>query len=130
MTYKEFLVEIIEQGIEAVNIDYINDELKRKGAIAGFEACRNKAPEDLLHILHTAQADTQNAFRSNDPEYWLHRCFEAEVEWVCNVVSAILVNQRKEPLVSYFPTALGCLQAARILGYSDGKHALPPIELE
>lgn len=31
--------------------------------------------------------------------YWFKRCYELEIGWVCNVVSALLVHQGRDPIV-------------------------------
>ena len=46
-------------------------------------------------------------------DYWRVRCREAEIEWVCNVVSAMLVNEKKSPIIP--PTARGTITAGKIL---------------
>ena len=40
-----------------------------------------------------------------DWPYWYARCFALEVEWVCNVVSAMLMNEGRPTIVT--PTARG-----------------------
>ena len=57
-----------------------------------------------------------NAFHVKD-NYWWFRCFQLEVEWVCNVVSAMLMNEgHHTPLLSWLPTANGAMKAASIVG--------------
>lgn len=88
--------------------------MKREGAVAGFEACRNKTVFELRQQLHLA-ANLADIARATDRErYWYHRCFHAEIEWVCNVVSACLQNQGLDIIV--IPTARGFLKAAEIIG--------------
>lgn len=117
MTYLDFLTKIIDDGIAAARADYKDDAEKREGAIAGFEACRDKTPPELLQALEAARAATAAAYRTQDLTYWATRCFEAEVEWVCNCVSAMLFNERKPIIVP--PTARGVLKAAEVLGILD-----------
>lgn len=47
-------------------------------------------------------------------EYWEARGFALEVEWVCNVVSAILMNEGKPTIIP--PTARGTIRASEIVG--------------
>ena len=103
VSYELFLGRIIDDGIEAARHDYRDApgmslrRPKREGSVAGFEACRGKQPHELAQLLAAAQTQTAQARRvtaeSRDmeaSEYWYHRCYEAEVEWVCNCVSALL----------------------------------------
>ena len=111
--YEAFLERIINSGIEAAKRDYANSPLKLKGAIAGFEACRGLQPEELLSLLNAGRLCTKAAYRTGAKDYWRTRCFEVEVEWVCNCVSAELVNSGKEPIVTV--TARGMIMAANAL---------------
>lgn len=117
MTYEEFLQHLIEDGIRAVNVDYANDEARRAGALAGFEACRRKSPENLGVLLDEArQAEHRMRFMvqgATDADIWRSITFAAEVDWVCNVVSAMLMNQGLKTIVT--PTARGVMKAAEIL---------------
>ena len=119
MTYDALLDRIIADGVAACERDYAADTEKREGAVAGFEVCRGKAPAELARILKNAR-DRTFAARLSDKRagYWRIRCFESEVEWVCNVVSAALQNQGLPTIV--VPTARGYSAAAGILGV-EGK---------
>jgi len=118
MDYKAFLGRIINEGIEAAKKDYKEDGQKEhlEGSIAGFEACRDLEPSDLMDMLQTANEYMNDAFKEQRENYWYFRCYQAEVEWVLNVISAMLVNQGSSTLVSYLPTARGMKKAAIILG--------------
>jgi hypothetical protein len=117
MDYNDFLTQVIEDGITAAKADYTKPEDKDKleGSIEGFEACRGKDPTALLKLLQEAQKRTQEAYREQSADYWRIRGFEAEIEWVCNVVSAAFIDTslRIVPV-----TVHGREQAARIL--ADG----------
>jgi hypothetical protein len=128
MNYDEFLAQVIEQGIQGARSDYGNTQeshrqKKLEGSIEGFEACRGKSPQEILQLLAQAHQRTQEAFARvhadeiSSDEYWRVRCREAEIEWIANVVSAMLVNQGLDPIVT--PTYRGVMQAARIL---EGGH--------
>jgi hypothetical protein len=43
---------VIDDGIEAARHDYAKpgDTLKREGAIAGFDECRNKEPVEICRL--------------------------------------------------------------------------------
>jgi hypothetical protein len=122
MTYGEFLVRIIADGIVAAREDYSrpDQEAKLRGSVEGFEACRGKTPVELLGVLAEARKASHTAFARvnhseiSEQEYWRIRCHEAEVEWVANVVSAMLANQGDPVIVP--PTCRGVLKAAEILG--------------
>jgi len=114
MTYEVFLEQVISKGIDACCQSYKADPLKRSGAVAGFEACRGKTPEQLKLTLAAASEKREAARWDENKRYWFFRCFEAEVEWVCNVVSAMLYNQGLPVIIT--PTYRGVIQAAAIVG--------------
>jgi hypothetical protein len=113
-SYLDFLTRVIDDGIAAATLDYKDDPDKLKGAVAGFEACRSKDPTALAQALADARTKTQDAYRDQAENYWETRCFEAEIEWTCNCVSAMLMNQGLTTIVP--PTARGVMKAAEILG--------------
>jgi len=122
MNYTEFLTRIIDEGIEAAKADYTKESDKQnlEGSIAGFNACRDKSPEELVKVWQKASDDMNNAFNEQKDNYWWFRCFQLEVEWVCNVVSAMLMNQgQTTPLLSWLPTANGAMKAASIIGVNQ-----------
>jgi hypothetical protein len=114
MEYEAFLTKVIDDGIAAATKSYASRPDKLKGAVAGFEACRGKSPEQLKSELETAGKATEMARICRANNYWEVRCFEAEVEWVCNVVSAAMASQNAPTIVS--PTARGVMKAADVLG--------------
>jgi len=118
MDYNQFLRRIIDEGIAAVTADYTeeSDKDRLEGSIAGFNACRDKLPEQLVEIWTKASADVNEAFGDREKKYWWLRCFQLEVEWVINVVSAMLINEGQKPLLAWLPTANGGMKAASILG--------------
>lgn len=117
MTYDEFLIQVIDGGIEGAKVDYSRPEQVNNllGSIAGFEACRGRTPPQLAELLAEHRKKTQAAYWERDTEnYWFISCQEIEIEWVCNVVSAMLVNEGREAIVP--PTCRGALRAADIVG--------------
>lgn len=114
MTLKDFLDRIIDDGIAASSKSYKNDPQKREGSAAGFNACRGKTVFELRQQLDISRKTAEIGLVADRKNYWYLRCFHAEVEWVCNVVSAALRNQGEETIVT--PTARGFLKAAEILG--------------
>ena len=115
MDIKKFIDQVVDEGIVVVKKDYTRSDQKQKrdGSIAGFEACRDKTIEELKDLLEITEIAVCDA-RSNKDNYWWYRCYQAEVEWVCNCLSSILVNEGQEPLVT--PTVRGAIQAAKIVG--------------
>lgn len=124
MNYQDFLTRIIDDGVEAATQDYADSPAKRRGSIAGFEACRGCPPAKLAQLLKDARAardharDETQADRGDLDDYWEARCYEAEVEWVCNCVSVILVNEGRPPIVP--PTARGVMKASGVLSAQEG----------
>jgi hypothetical protein len=122
MDYTEFLTRVVDEGIEAATSDYTKESDKQnlEGSIAGFNACRNKSPEELIEVWNEASKKMNEAFGEQKDNYWYFRCFQLEVEWVCNVVSAMLMNEgHTTPLLSWLPTANGAMKAASIVGVAE-----------
>jgi hypothetical protein len=111
MNMTEFIETVISRGIAAAKKDYDKPEQsdKLKGSLEGFELCRGKNPKQLEELLAAARNDTIEAHRNQATDYWVIRCREVEIEWVCNVVSAVLANQGFQPIVA--TTARGVLMA-------------------
>ncbi len=109
-SYQDLLARVIGDGIEAARVDY-RPGPELDGSVAGFEACRGRTPEQLAALLQEARLEAR---RGQAGDYWFWRCRELEVEWVCNVVSAALLNQGLPVIVT--PTARGVFKAAEILG--------------
>jgi hypothetical protein len=116
MNLLEFLNKIIDDGIEAAKKDYKDKPHKLEGAVAGFEVCRGKTSVELLELLRGANVAITTAAVDHIPltEYWTKRCYAAEIEWVCNCLSAALLNQGQEPLIPV--TTRGFMKAAQVLG--------------
>ena len=123
--YKQFLARVIDDGIAAARHDYAEPRNAQKlaGAIAGFEACRGLDPLQILDALIDANARADQAFRDRSDDYWFHRCFALEVEWVANCLSAVLMNEGRPTIIP--PTARGVFKAAQIIGVSANNHADP-----
>jgi len=114
MNFHDFLSRVIDEGIAAASESYAAPEEKEmlEGALAGFEACRKKNTAELAALLAQARKACRDGF--GQVGHWRRRCYEAEIEWVCNVVSAALVNVDQPPIIP--PTARGMMKAASILG--------------
>lgn len=120
MDYYEFLNRVIDEGIAAATADYTDpsDKQRLEGSVAGFNACRNLLPDQLVELWTTSGADA-NYHISTVDKYWYYRCFQMEVEWVINVVSAMMVNEGQDALLSWLPTANGMMKAASIVGVAE-----------
>jgi len=114
MDEQTFLTLVIDDGIEAARLSYKNDTLKRNGAIAGFEACRSLNTDQLADLLKSAEKASEKAMREGAPDYWYWRCRTLEIEWVCNVVSAVRMNSGLSIIIN--PTVRGMMKAAEIIG--------------
>ena len=115
MTYEAFLERVISDGIRAAEVSYADDPLKRAGAVAGFEACRGKTPDKLDDLLRSASEAVSVAFREQAKDYWRTAAYRSEVDYVCNVVSALLVSQGRIPVFYGPPTCRGWLRMSEIL---------------
>lgn len=119
MSYEDFLNEVINGGIEGAKASYSNPKnpnhpMMLEGAIAGFNACRGKLPYELATLLEGAGKNAVRAELEQLPDFWKHQCFHAEIEWVCNCVSALGMNQGVDVLI-VTPTARGVMRANEIL---------------
>lgn len=120
MTLQQFIERVINDGISAARKDYAGSDEKLSGSIAGFESCRGKSPAELAALLRGAEKHCESLRRHNiKDDYWFHRCRHLEIEWVCNVVSAVLVNEGAPPIVT--PTARGTIKAATIINSKVGQ---------
>ena len=118
MTYEEFLTTTIDEGLEAAREDYSSPENKSRleGAEEGFEACRGKSVDDLRQLFSQSQQRVGEAFIKYQEDletYWKEVSRGAEIEWVANVVSAMLMNEGLPVITS--PTSRGVIKAAEIL---------------
>jgi hypothetical protein len=116
------LNQIIDDGIEAARSDYLKpgDKPKLDGSIHGFEECRGRSPDEIADLLVAASEKVVEVFREQSPQYWFWRCRQAEIEWVANVLSHIMVAQGWAPIAMM--TARGGMKAAEIIGVA----AAPP----
>lgn len=129
MPWHQFLNRIISDGIAAARRDYVGPEHspRLEGSIAGFEACGGKTISELATLLAESREKVHAGLlrRENEVDttrYWYLRCYEAEVEWVCNVVSAALMNIGQPTIIP--PTARGVSKAAEILGVAGDVESL------
>jgi hypothetical protein len=123
MTYHQLVDRIVNDGIAEVREAYADPENhhKRDGAIEGFEACRGKAPSEIVELWRTAEDQAHQIARedrsaSRDAkDYWRQRYKTLQIEFALNVISAAL----GQSLLSHLPTARGALKYAAIVGVRD-----------
>ena len=117
MTIYEIRDKVIEKGIEAAKRDYSSPEKAHmlEGALLGFESCRDKTIYDLEALLVVARYDSMESYRKEETLeiYWKKVCYEREIEWVCNCLSVLMVQQDLEPIIQ--PTARAGICVAQIL---------------
>jgi hypothetical protein len=118
MTLAEFTTAVIEAGLLSIEDDpQLQRHPKRmQGSREGFEACRGKSPNELRELLEQANTTSETARRERTgdiEDYWRARYFALQVEWVCNTVSAVLMNEDLPIIVPV--TARGAINAAKIL---------------
>lgn len=118
MNYQEFLRALVEDSVRIITEEWkqMDDPLLHcmlEGGRAGALACRDKSPPELNKLLQRARGVHRSAFHSTiRSRYWRITYFLHEVEWICNVISFVLVNQDMQPIVR--PTIKAAKTAARI----------------
>ena len=123
MNYEEFLTQVIDNGLKSIAEDARMAKYPKRveGSKEGFEACRGKTPEQLAQLLVEANRKTLNARMDYKgptiEEYWKQVHYALQIEWVCNSVSALLMNQGLPVIVN--PTARGLINASKIVGVSS-----------
>lgn len=127
-TYAQLLDRLIADGIAEVRVAYADpeDHHKRDGAIEGFEACRGKAPSELVELWRAAESEAHRmraeraSAQSDAKNYWRQRYKGLQIEFVLNVISVGL----KQPLLAHLPTARGAMKYAEIVGVSGAPMVL------
>ena len=116
--YRQFLEEVIHDGMIAARSDYDPDKKasELEGSLQGFEACKGKTPEEIYELYLGANKQSLNAYREEIErgEYWRIRCRALEIEWVLNVVSALRHLFLEPPLIPV--TARGMVKAIEVRG--------------
>lgn len=112
MTFREFLIRLIDEERVELLKDFV-EKTQVQGGLAGLRACKDKSPPELAHLLKRAYFARQDAFHRTvlSRYHWINAFFW-EVEWICNVVSVILVNQEIDPIIQ--PSMRAALVAQRI----------------
>jgi len=126
-TYAQLLSRVIYDGIAEVGEAYKDNDdpdgsrfhaAKREGAVAGFEACRDKLPEDLIRLYENARRASHSTASvavhrdENLRAHWHQRYYELQIEWVLNVLSVGM----ERPLLAHLPTTRAAMKYAEIVG--------------
>lgn len=116
MLLADVLNFVIDDGIESLREQCIAPDrrMRFEGGQAGFEACRGKEPAEMLELLAEASAKRHAAQIVNAPDYWWHRYYEVQIEYVASVMSAALAQHGLPPIVSI--TARSMIRYAEIVG--------------
>jgi hypothetical protein len=119
MTYAQLLDRIISDGIAAARADYADKPDHLRGAVEGFEACRDKTVSEIVALYASAARQAHEHHDKDD--YWYYRCIAFEIEWVLNVLSVGL----SRPLLGHLPTARGAMKYAEIFCAREHGEVLP-----
>ena len=115
MEYNSFLEKVINEGIKAAKADYRNNKEKLEGAIDGFNACRKLDPKGLKDLLKSVSEYVSESRKKRADNYWYFRCYEAEMEWVINVVGSAMMLKGLPALIPNLATIRGISNAKKIL---------------
>jgi hypothetical protein len=117
VTIDDFIRRICEEGERAAKANYAGPERadKLRGSLAGFKICRQATMDGLLPAFKDADERAKDAQQRGADNYWELRCRAAEIEWVMNCVSVVLVNSGDKPLVFGQPSARAVATASRVL---------------
>jgi hypothetical protein len=123
-THEQLLDRLISDGIAEVRAAYAApaDHHLRDGAVSGFEACRGKTPLELVALWTTTREENHQIrtacqrHQRDSQDYWQSRYKEFQIEFVCNVISAGLINNGQVPLLAHLPTIRGARKYAEIVG--------------
>lgn len=134
MNYLDFLNQVIDRSKKAAANDYKTtpDDGRLAGSLAGLESCRGLSPRKLAEHLIRVNRVVARTFHATlgiqvtplgiKRGWWL-RCYQAEVDWVANCVSAVMQNQGLPVLASHHPTPRAILATAQIVGVKDDPDA-------
>ena len=119
MTRGELLDAVIDDACTEIPMAYPRPDQrdKRDGGIAGAQSCRGMEDAALLTHLDAATKRSRDAMARRATDYWWHRMFEIQVEWVLNVLSAAAWAHGMPPAMT--PTARGLAKAAEVLGVAS-----------
>lgn len=114
--FESVLAQIIDAGKTSANESYGGKPEKEqhlRGAMDGFEACRGKDSDGLLALLKKAYRSANDSVMKQEADVWYWKARYAEIEWTCNVMSAVL-DANRLPVIIH-PTVRGVRAAQHIL---------------
>lgn len=106
----------IDDGIESLREQLTGriDRMRFEGGRDGFEACRGKEPHEIVELLAAATMRREEARQASAPDYWYHRYFEVQIEYVASVMSVALMQHGLPPIATV--TARSVIRYAEIVG--------------
>jgi hypothetical protein len=113
--FREVLRRVCEDGRAAASADYIREEQAAllNGSLFGFDQAEGQQnAEELAHLYEAANADTAEAFREQDPNYWYWSGRRGEIEWCCNVLGGLGLMGEELAVV---PTVRGFFKGREIM---------------
>lgn len=116
MKLSELQDKAIESAMRSAHAMYKDEPDKFAGCVAGLTECRGKSPEQLGVVLVGANTALSLAYAKQDRRYWEVAMFHAEVEGICDVMSAALKGMGKDPIIE--PSKAGYDKAVALLGGS------------
>jgi hypothetical protein len=130
VTYTEFLARIVVEGVEGLERVAAVDDASPStaGAVAAYDACVecDSPPElgILLAFARNKHIDLIMAPVPNAYECLFAQGFADTVAWVCNCVSALLLNEGYPALIP--PTSRGIMKCSELLGAAPRGVPLEP----
>ncbi len=122
MLVRDFLLMLIDDALEDARFRHLQtpgELLEFQGSCCALSECSSRMmgdemPRRLASLLENARADSARALEEDHPDkqYWFAR--EVQVEWISEVVSVILLQNRLQVIVP--PTKGAAMAAARIVG--------------
>lgn len=119
LRYQDFLNKVVDRS-KTISESYYDNDMKPllEGSLAGLEACRNLSPPQLAGLLERSARVHHRAFYQTVIGRYLRiTSFMHEVEWVCTVVSAVLMNQGMMGIVT--PTDRAIRMANSIISETE-----------
>lgn len=78
---------VIDDGIAEVAEVYAADDVRRKGAIQGFEIARTLATREAFERVLRQRRVAESYLRQDaNDDYWHHRWATLQIEWVLEVM--------------------------------------------
>jgi hypothetical protein len=118
VTLHDVLRISVTDGIQTAKDAYKDERSKDKldGSIDGLTACVGATSiEELIDIYNNISTYVRNAKRDDYDNYFYFRFYQLRVEWILDIISAILVNEGMRSLSPALPTIKGITKATTIL---------------